>query len=38
MLSDYFGMWNKSIDIRLRGLGTKYDGMYNGDLIEDKLK
>ena len=38
MLSDYFGMWNQSIDIRLRGLGAKYDSLYDGDLIEDQIE
>jgi hypothetical protein len=38
MLSDYFGMWNQSIDIRLRGLGAKYDGLYDGDIIEDQIE
>ena len=38
MLSDYFLIWNQNIDITLRGLPSKYDGIYCGDLLEAEIE
>ena len=38
LLSDYFLMWNQKIDISLRGLPSKYDGVYCGDLLEQEIE
>ena len=37
LLTDYFLIWNQSIDIRLRGLPSKYDGLYCSDLLEYEI-
>lgn len=38
ILSDYFLIWNQNIDITLRGLPSKYDGVYCGDLLENEIE
>ena len=38
MLTDFFLAWNQKIDIRIRGLSKKYDGLYCGDLLEDEIE
>jgi hypothetical protein len=38
LLTNYFRIWNQNIDIALRGLPSKYDGLYCGDLLEDEIE
>jgi hypothetical protein len=38
LLTDYFRVWNQNIDIALRSLPSKYDGLYCGDLLEDEIE
>ena len=38
LLTDFFLRWNQNIDIRVRGLDEKYDGLYDGDLLEREIE
>ena len=38
LLTDFFLSWNQRIDVRLRGLSNKYDGLYCGGLLESEIE
>lgn len=37
ILTDFFLAWNHNIDIKLRGLPARYEGLYCGDLLETEI-
>ena len=38
LVSDFLLRWNQAIEISVRGLSKKYDGLYDGDMIEDEIE
>ena len=38
IISEYLLQWNQNIDVRVRGLPSKYDGLFDGVLLEDEIE
>ena len=38
LISDFLLQWNQNIDINIRGLGKKYDGLFVGQRLEDEIE
>ncbi len=38
IISEYLLMWNQNIDVKTRGLPSKYYGLYDGQLLEDEIE
>ena len=38
LLSDFFLRWNQNIEVTVRGLHKKYDGIFEGSMIEDEIE
>eukprot|EP00984_Skeletonema_dohrnii_P030402 scaffold21816_cov133-Skeletonema_dohrnii-CCMP3373.AAC.1 len=38
VISEYLLQWNQNIDVKVRGLPSKYYGLYDGVLLEDEIE
>eukprot|EP00986_Skeletonema_menzelii_P003893 scaffold1261_cov155-Skeletonema_menzelii.AAC.3 len=38
IISEYLLMWNQNIDVKTRGLSSKYYGLYDVQLLEDEIE
>eukprot|EP00986_Skeletonema_menzelii_P010611 scaffold5229_cov137-Skeletonema_menzelii.AAC.3 len=38
VIAEYLLQWNQDIDVRVRGLPSKYYGLYDGVLLEDEIE